>query len=148
MAAAAKPKPKFSYSISPDSGSDSHDNYTSGTATHQLVLSGTGAKNDQITVSYADPVTHTITKLTTTVQADGNWSISTGSLAEGSYNFSITEKGTLKTSITSPLWVVDTHTNVTIANTASLTDQNTLPLTGTAELGDAIKVTYIDPVTH
>ena len=148
MAAAAKPKPKFSYSISPDSGSDSHDNYTSGTATHQLVLSGTGAKNDQITVSYADPVTHTITKLTTTVQADGNWSISTGSLAEGSYNFSITEKGTLKTSITSPPWVVDTHTNVTIANTASLTDQNTLPLTGTAELGDAIKVTYIDPVTH
>jgi hypothetical protein len=133
MAAAAKPKPQFSYSISPDSGSYSHDNYTSGTANHRLVLSGTGAKNDQITVSYADPVTHTITKLTTTVQADGTWNISTGSLAEGSYSFSITEKGVLKTSITSPPWVVDTHTNVAIANTASLTDHNTFPLTGTTD---------------
>src|SRR5262249_9537394 len=101
--------PKFSYDISPDTG-NTHDNYTSGDPSHQLKLSGTGAVNDTITVSYIDPVSHTkVTLPTTTVQADGTWSLTTGSLADGSYKFSFTESGTLKDSATSPNWTVDTH---------------------------------------
>jgi large repetitive protein len=143
-----KPSPKFSYLISPDTGSSTQDHYTSGTATHQLTLSGTGAANDAISVSYLDPISHTTVTLTTTVLANGTWSLTTGSLAEGSYKFSITEKGALKTSTTSSTWVIDTHTDLTIANTASLVDQNTVLLTGTAESGDTVKITYVDPVTH
>src|SRR5262249_2233808 len=119
----AAPKPpkssaKFSYVISPDTGSNTQYNKTSETATHHLNLTGTGATNDTITVSYIDPVSHTTVTLTTNVLADGTWSLTTGALAEGSYKFSFTEIGTLKASASSPNWVIDTHTDVNFANTA------------------------------
>jgi Ca2+-binding RTX toxin-like protein len=143
----AKPA-KFSYDISPDTANP-QDHYTSGNATHQLVLSGTGAAGDTVTVSYLDPVSHTtVTLPSTTVLANGTWSLTTTSLAEGSYRFSITENGALKTSATSPTWVIDAHTTDTIANIASFSNQNTVQLTGTAEIGDTVRITYTDPATH
>jgi Bacterial Ig-like domain len=89
---APKPKPlKFSYSISPDTGSSTQDHYTSGTAEHKLTLSGTGAASDTVTVSYLDPVSQLTITLTTTIQANGTWTLTTGALADGSYTFSIKE---------------------------------------------------------
>jgi Bacterial Ig-like domain len=151
MTSAPKPpktSAKFSYDISPDTGLNTKDHYTSGGAAHELTLSGTGAANDAITISYRDPASHTTVTLTTTVQANGTWSLTTGSLAEGTYKFSFTESGTLKASASSPNWVVDTHTDADISNNASFTNQNVVPLNGTAEAGDTVKVTYLDPGTQ
>ena len=92
----------FSYTIDPDNGSNTSDHYSSGNAAHALVLSGNGAKGDTIRVTYTDPVTHQLVTLTTIVQNSGSWSITTASLPEGQYVFSITETGTQSASATSP----------------------------------------------
>ena len=135
----------FSYAITPDTGSNSTDHLTSGNASHDLVLSGTGTRGDLITISYLDPVTHQTVTLHTTIANNGTWTIPTTSLSDGGYAFTIAESGTssksINTSVISPTWIIDTHvtaetfSNVFLAGNNVVdpqeANQSTVPITGT-----------------
>jgi hypothetical protein len=79
--------------------------------------------------------------LSTTVSANGTWSILTDELAEGAYKFKISESGHLKASSTSAQWTVDTHTTVGIDNNDAVVNESAFTLTGKAEASDTPRQT-------
>ncbi|WP_238179899.1 tandem-95 repeat protein, partial [Methylobacterium oxalidis] len=145
---------KFSYVVTPDSGASAADRYTSGNANHALIISGTGAANDSIIISYIDPVSKATKTLTTKVAKNGLWSITTASLNDGAYNLTVKETGTQPVSAIIPTWFLDTKTNVTITGIGpdtgrSATDGVTkggtpITISGTAEASATVRVNYVD----
>jgi len=136
----------LTYKISPDTGSSAVDQNTSGDANHTLLLSGTGTKGDTIAVSYVSPTTGSTATLTTTVGVSGKWSLTTPTLADGAYQFTVIEKtasGAIVAQLAaSSIWTIDTQTFVTFSGTATTASAAGVFLTGTAEAFDSVKITY------
>ena len=135
----------LTYTIGPDGGSSTSDRITSGDALHRLLLSGSATKGDTIRISYFDPATSTTRTLSTTVGSNGKWSLSTSTLADGSYQFNVVEtnsKGSIVAQSTSASWTVDTQTNVSFSGTSLAGNAGAVSLTGAAEAFDTVKITY------
>jgi hypothetical protein len=134
--------------ISPDTGTSSLDRYSSGDASHRLVLSGSGTKNDTIVVTYLDPVSGSTVTATTKIGATGKWSLTTPTLADGSYQFTVAERnssGALVAQLPpSQTWNIDTQTSVSFIGTSQTASSTNVVLKGTAEAFDSVQVTYVN----
>ena len=134
--------------ISPDTGKSSADRYSSGDASHRLVLTGTGTKNDTIFVTYVNPVSGSSVTLTAIVDSKGKWSLTTPALADGNYQFTIVERtssGALVAQLPpSQTWTLDTQTSVSFAGTSQTASSTGVVLNGTAEAFDTVQVTYVN----
>lgn len=115
-----------------------------------VTFSGTTEANTDVTVTILDANNVVVATLTTTSDATGAWTVDSAALADSTYTASATatdEAGNTAPATTPVTFTIDTLAPaialVTPAN-PTLTNDNTIDASGTAEPGATIEVTFID----
>lgn len=111
-------------------------------------IGGTSEANAAISITVTD-ASGTATPLSTTANAQGDWTVDTSALADGTYTLSVEASdalGNTTTPVTST-FTVDTMAPalaVTSPADGALTNNNVVSISGTCEAGAAISITVTD----